>query len=222
VETLRDILDGAARGVFPPPDGGLTVVPQMSERDAGVLSFTAHAVVFLDEDPEWVRGQLAGTDCDPLSAPMHPAFLHALLERTGRSAETVDAMLVAAPCEGELPLPLREIEPAEHPRIAYALRRRDGVRAWRADGGVLVLGRGIGGRLEVSVEVDDAARGKGLGRQLVSMARQLADEPVWAQIAPGNARSVRAFQGAGYVPVGSEVLMVSATPRSEGCSRSRS
>ncbi|MET8974190.1 GNAT family N-acetyltransferase [Streptomyces sp. NPDC004539] len=211
METLRDILDGAARGVFPPPDGGLTVVPQMSPRDAGVLSFTAHAVVFLDEDPDWVRAQLARVDCDPLSAPMHPAFLHALLERTGRSAETIDVMLVAAPREGELPLPLREIEDAGHPRVVYALERRDEVRVWETAGGVLVLGRGIGGRLEVSVEVDDAVRGRGLGRQLVDTARYLAGEPVWAQVAPGNARSLRAFQGAGYVPVGGELLMLSSS-----------
>jgi len=227
VETLRDILDGAARGVLPPPDGGLTVVPQMSERDAGVLSFTAHAVVFLDEDPEWVRAQLARADCDPLSAPMHPAFLHALLERTGRSAETIDAMLVGAPCAGELPFPLREIEDPGHSRVGYALKRRDEVRVWETAGGVLVLGRGIGGRLEVSVEVDDAARGRGVGRQLVEAARHLAGEPVWAQIAPGNARSVRAFLAAGYVPVGAELLMISpsaplsATARSTGCSGSR-
>ncbi len=140
---------------------------------------------------------------------MHPAFLHALLERTSRSAETIDAMLVAAPSKGEPPLPLREIEDPGHPRVEYALKRRDEVRVWEAEGGVLVLGRGIGGRLEVSVEVDDAVRGRGTGRQLVEAARYLAGEPVWAQIAPGNARSVRAFQAAGYVPVGSELLMLS-------------
>ncbi|QNP70068.1 GNAT family N-acetyltransferase [Streptomyces roseirectus] len=210
METLRDILDGAADAVFPPPDGRVTVVPQMSARDAGVLSFTAHAVVFLDEDPDWVRAQLAGVDCDELSAPMHPAFLAALLARTGRRAETIDAMLVARPRAGELPVPLREITDAGHPRVVYARRRRDDVRVWRADGGVLVLGRGIGGRLEVSVEVDAAARGRGLGRRLVGAARYLAGEPVWAQVAPGNARSLRAFQAAGYTPVGGELLMVRA------------
>lgn len=47
--TLRDILDAAARGVFPPPDGGTTVVPQHAHRDAGVIAFTAHSVVFTDE-----------------------------------------------------------------------------------------------------------------------------------------------------------------------------
>src|ERR1051325_8281342 len=53
-ETLRDILDAAARGVFPPADGRTTVVAQACDRDAGVLSFTAHSVVFTDEDPRWV------------------------------------------------------------------------------------------------------------------------------------------------------------------------
>ena len=97
--------------------------------------------------------------------------------------------------------------------IAYARRRRDDVRVWTADGGVLTTGRGIAGRLEVSVEVyERSARGpvvrhRGLGRSLVTAARHLVAEPLWAQIAPGNARSVRAFQAAGYLPVGSEILL---------------
>ena len=44
METLRDILDAAAQGVFPPADGATTVVPQHAHRDAGVLAFTAHSV----------------------------------------------------------------------------------------------------------------------------------------------------------------------------------
>ncbi|KUN75022.1 GNAT family N-acetyltransferase [Streptomyces griseoruber] len=208
METLRDILDGAAHGVFPPEDGRTTVVPQMSPRDAGILAFTAHSVVFTDEDPQWVYDTLRAVDCDALSASMNPRFLAALMERTGRTAETVDAMLVGSPLPGGPPaLPLTEIEDRDHPRIRYALRRRHEVRAWSADGGVLVTGRGIGGRLEVSVEVDEPLRHRGLGRLLVTAARRLADEPVWAQVAPGNARSVRAFQAAGYVPVGAELLL---------------
>ncbi len=50
-ESLRDILDAVARGTFPPADGRTTIVPQAAHRDAGVLAFTAHAVVFTDEDP---------------------------------------------------------------------------------------------------------------------------------------------------------------------------
>ncbi|WP_416985720.1 GNAT family N-acetyltransferase [Streptomyces sp. T028] len=207
METLRDILDGVAHGVFPPEDGRTTVVPQLSPRDAGVLAFTAHSVVFTDEDPAWVYDALRAVDCDALSASMNPRFLAALMDRTGRTAETIDAMLVGSPLPGGPPLPLTEIEDRDHPRIRYALRRRHDVRAWSADGGVLVTGRGIGGRLEVSVEVDEPLRHRGLGRLLVTAARHLADEPVWAQVAPGNARSVRAFQAAGYAAVGAELLL---------------
>ncbi|XUL91217.1 GNAT family N-acetyltransferase [Streptomyces galilaeus] len=222
METLRDILDAAAQGVFPPPDGRTTVVPQASERDAGVLAFTAHAVVFVDEDPEWVYDTLTAVPCDALAAPMNPRFLAALLDRTGRTAENVDAMLVGSPLPGEPPLPLKEITDGDHPRIVYARGRRDYVRAWTTEGGVVVMGRGIAGRLEVSVEIEEGVRQRGLGRALVAAARQLADEPLWAQVAPGNARSMRAFLAAGYRPVGSEALLLSATAGSTGCSRSRS
>ncbi|MER8012082.1 GNAT family N-acetyltransferase [Streptomyces sp. NPDC094149] len=208
METLRDILDAAARGVFPPADGRTTVVPQACERDAGVLAFTAHSVVFTDEDPDWVYDTLRATDCDALAASMNPRFLAAFMERTGRGAETIDALLVAAPLPGEPPLALREVEDATHSRVGYARGRRDEVRAWEADGGVLVTGRGVGGRLEVSVEVDEGVRHRGLGRLLVTAARHLATEPLWAQVAPGNARSVRAFQAAGYRAVGSEALLL--------------
>jgi GNAT superfamily N-acetyltransferase len=210
METLRDILDSAARGVFPPADGGTTVVPQASERDAGVLAFTAHAVVFTDEDPRWVHDTVAAVECDALAAPMNPRFLVALLDRTGRTAETIDAMLVGSPLPGEPPLALTEITDGDHPRIAYARGRRDDVRAWTAEGGVLVMGRGIAGRPEVSVEVDDSVRHRGLGRLLVTAARHLVTEPLWAQVAPGNARSMRAFLAAGYVPVGAEALLLPA------------
>ncbi|MFE0453169.1 GNAT family N-acetyltransferase [Streptomyces sp. NPDC058914] len=221
METLRDIVDAAARGVFPPADGGTTVVPQHSPRDAGVLSFTAHSVVFTDEDPRWVHETLAAVECDGLAASMNPRFLAAFMERTGRTSETVDAMLVGTPLPGEPPLALTEVEDAGHPRAVYARRRRDEVRVWTARGGVLVVGRGIAGRLEVSVEVDEDVRHLGMGRSLVTAARHLVGEPLWAQVAPGNARSMRAFQAAGYRPVGAEALL-SARPRSAGCSDSRS
>jgi L-amino acid N-acyltransferase YncA len=204
--TLRDILDAAARGVFPPADGGTTVVAQHCDRDAGVLSFTAHSVVFTDEDPRWVYDTLAALDCDALAATLNPRFLAAFLERTGRTTETIDAVLVGTPLPGEPALALKEID-SHHPRVAYARTRRDDVRAWAAEGAVLVLGRGVAGRLEVSVEVDEEVRHRGLGRALASAARRLADEPLWAQIAPGNARSIRAFQAAGFRQVGAEALL---------------
>ncbi|RVU20468.1 GNAT family N-acetyltransferase [Streptomyces antnestii] len=208
--TLRDILDGAARGVFPPPDGGTTVVPQADRRDAGVLALTAHSVVFTDEDPRWVYETLGALDCDPLAATMNPRFLAALMDRTGRRHDTTDLLTVAPALAGEPPVALKELTDPDHPRVTRARGRRDDVRVWAADGGVVVLGRGVAGRWETAVEVDEEARHRGLGRLLAVAARHLVPggEPVWAQQSPGNARSVRAFQAAGYRPVGAEALFV--------------
>ncbi|MDQ0993163.1 GNAT family N-acetyltransferase [Streptomyces sp. V3I7] len=216
-ETLRDILDAAARGVFPPADGRTTVLAQPSPRDAGVLALTAHSVVFTDEDPRWVHETLRATECDALAATMNARFLAALMDRTGRPCDTIDVLLVGSPLPGETELVLKEIGDPAHPRVVSAHRRRDEVRVWTADGGVLVLGCGVAGRLEVAVEVDEGVRHRGLGRALVTAARQLAREPVWAQVSAGNARSLRAFQAAGYRPVGSEALLVSARGGSTGC-----
>lgn len=208
-KTLRDILDAAARGVFPPADGGTTIVPQSSPRDAGVLAFTAHSVVFTDEDPDWVRATLAAVNSDPLAATMNARFHAAFMERTGRGTDTIDVMTVGSPLPGGPSLALTEIADPGHPRVVSSRRRRDGVRVWAADGGVLVLGRGIAGRLEAAVEVAEAVRHRGLGRRLAVAARQLSGgEPVWAQVSAGNARSLRAFQAAGYRPVGSEALFL--------------
>ncbi|MEU9735575.1 GNAT family N-acetyltransferase [Streptomyces sp. NPDC048002] len=206
--TLRDILDAAARGAFPRPDGGTTVVAQPAGRDAGVFAFTAHSVIALDEDPQWVRDTLAATACDALAAAMNPRFLTALMDRTGRGCDTVDVMLTGAPLPGRPSLALREIDDPGHPRVVSSRARRAEVRVWTAGGGVLVLGRGVAGRLEVAVEVPEGARHRGLGRELLLAARRLTGgEPLWAQVAAGNARSMRAFEAAGYRPVGSEVLL---------------
>ncbi|MFI8424612.1 GNAT family N-acetyltransferase [Streptomyces sp. NPDC085479] len=202
------ILEAAARGEFPPMDGGTTVVPQPDRRDAGVLAFTAHSVVFADVDPEWVRAELAATGSDPLAASMNPGFLVRLMTRTGRRMNTIDLLTVADALPGPPPVELREIEDPGHPRVARALKYRDEVRVWAADGGVLILGRGVAGRMEAAIEVDEGVRHRGLGRALATAARHLTPDPVvWAQQSPGNARSVRTFQAAGYRPVASEALL---------------
>lgn len=216
VQTLADLLADAALGRFPLPDGGVTVVPQPSRRDAGVIAFTAHSVVFTDEDPQWVRKTLASVECDPLAAALHPRFLTALMDRTDRITETVDLLTVADALSGPPPLALREVTDPGHPRVVRAGRFRDDVRVWMTDGGVLVLGRAVAGRWEAAIEVDEGARYRGLGRLLATAARHLVPggRPVWAQQAPGNARSVRVFQAAGYRPVGAEILLL---PRGGDC-----
>ncbi|WP_344492027.1 GNAT family N-acetyltransferase [Nonomuraea monospora] len=204
--TLPDILADAERGHLPEPGAGPTIVPQPSPRDAGVIAFTAHNVICADVDEGWIRSRLP--DDGDLSAPLNPPFLRALEERTGRRVGNLDLLALAEPCAGDPPIDLAEITDAAHPRVLRAHRYRDDVRVWTCPGGLLVLGRGVAGRWEVAIEVDAGHRGAGLGRALARAARQLAARPLWAQIAPGNAASVRAFLAAGYVPVGAEALLV--------------
>ncbi len=210
-EKLRAILDQIADGKFPAPDGGVTILPPASSRYDGVLDFTAHAVIFTEADPAWVRAQLRG---DSLAAPMSARFLHALGQHTGKSAGSIDVVTLADPLPGPPPVELTPAADQQHPRIARALHYRDDVRAWQADGGVVLLGRGLCGRWETAIEVDERRRGEGLGRRLAAAARHLVpgSAPLWAQVAPGNAASLRAFLAAGFRPVGSEVLLTPDLP----------
>jgi GNAT superfamily N-acetyltransferase len=209
--SLARVLSAAARGAFPPADGTVTFTPQLSARDAGVIAFTAHTVVFTDADHAALRALLPPDD---LGAPLRPPFLAELSARTGRHVNDIDLLTLAGPLPGPPPpglsLDLHESEDRSHPRIVRALRHRDDVRAWTAPGGTVLIGRGVAGRWEAAVEVDPAARGKGLGRRLARAARHLVPDgqPLWAQIAPGHAASVRALLAAGFTPVGAEALLV--------------
>lgn len=211
--SLGRILADAAKGVFPVPGTGPTVVAQPSPRDAGVIAFTGHSVVFTDADRGWVRGLLPPDD---LGAPLNPPFLSALCERTGRRVNNIDVLTLAPGLPGPPPSVLG-LDPRPvtgdqrgHPRIARALRHRDDVRVWTVPGGLVLIGRGVAGRWEVAVEVAPQTRGAGLGRRLAAAARHLvpAGEALWAQVAPGNAASVRCLLAAGFTPVGAEALLV--------------
>ncbi len=208
---LGTILADAAAGHFPPADGNVTILPQPSARDCGVISFTAHAVIFTNADPEWVARQLPEDD---LSGPLSAPFLTALASKTGRTARSIDVLTCATRLPGPPPVTLHPQPGRQHSRVARALLFRDDLRVWQADGAVLIIGRGVAGRWEVAIEVDSDRRGQGLGRELATAARHLVPDggALWAQIAPGNAASVRAFLAAGYRPVGAEVLLPPVLP----------
>ena|SRR5580704_9571474 len=205
--SLSEILARAAAGSPPPPDGGLTILPQPSDRDAGVIAFTAHSVVFADVTADWVRARIPAGD---LSAPMTPRFLQALAERLGRRAAGTDMLTVAAALAGPPELRLAQVDGSDHPRARRARHYRDDLAVWAGDGAVMLIGRGVASRWEVAVEVDPARRNEGIGRCAARAARHLvpAGEPVWAQISPGNVASMRAFLAAGFVPAGGEALLV--------------
>jgi len=158
-DLMREIADGGSSAT----DRELTVVTPPDERSVGVLAFAGHNVVSADVPGDWVRNWLPDQD---LSAPLQPPFLTVLAAATGRILDNLDMVLVARATGRDTGMDLTELyeflEPL-HPRLARALAQRIGVRAWRCPGGLLTLGRGVGGRWEVSIEVEPALRGFGLG-----------------------------------------------------------
>ena len=203
---LGAVLAAAAAGLPPPPDGTVTVVPRAAGGAmAGVVGFTAHHVIAADVDPDWVRSVLPPGS---LSAPMSARFLAALADRVGAEPGAYDIVLVAPP--HAVPLPgLTTVGDADSARLRRAERYRFDVRAWTVPGAILILGRGLAGRWEVSLEVDPDRRGRGTGRALVAAAPGLVPpgELLWGQVSPANVASLRMFLAAGYRPVAAEVLL---------------
>ena len=84
------------------------------------------------------------------------------------------------------------------------------MRVFGDERGLVTLGHGLVGRLEISVELlGPATPSSGAGRALIAagLDQAPAGAVVWAQVAPGNAASLRAFLGAGFTPVAAEVLI---------------
>jgi GNAT superfamily N-acetyltransferase len=207
--TLYDVLRAATEGSSPEPDGTVEVLPRLGPA-AGVVAFSAHFFVCADVDPDWVRARLPPGD---YSAPHGARFLVSLADRIGADIGALDVVLArddsARPSAGGPEL--EEITGRDHPRVVRALRYREDVRVWRtpAGSGHMLVGRGLAGRWETAFEVEQPARGLGLGRALAAAAAEFvpAGEPLFAQVSPGNAASLRAVLAAGYRPLCAEVLL---------------
>lgn len=206
---LAEILRRAAQGHPPAPDGGLTVLDAPPGPVEAICGFTAHHVLALGLDPDEVRSRIPAGD---LTAPLGGPFVAWAASELGATPGPVDGVMVTFGERETPPIPLEPVEPDEHPRLARAVRYRADLRAYRdAFGrGVLAVGRGLAGRWEVTYEVEPEYRGKGVGRTLAMAARRLVPpgEPLFAQVTPGNAASLRSVLAAGYRPIGSEVLFL--------------
>jgi GNAT superfamily N-acetyltransferase len=208
---LRGILDAAARGDFPPADGAVRVVPPIGGRADAAMGFTGHFVLAAEIDPDEVAKRAPAGE---FSVPLSPMFLMWVGEQIGSRPMTMDAVLTAPGTGAGAPDWLVADDDASHPRVARARRYRDDVCVYStvAGDGLLIVGRGVCGRWEMAFEVDVDAQGRGLGRRLVEAARAVIPEGeyVWAQVAPGNAASLRAVVAGGFTPICAEVLFPKA------------
>ena len=167
-----------------------------------VVSFTGHSYV-LTSRPDELRpfaldGYGAATDPRVLLAVAGP----------GGSVGSIDVVLVACGIgTGSTLTPRADLE--SHARVARARHHRRHVRVLGDDHGLVTIGEGLAGRTEVSIELTEARHGLGAGRRLLGAAlgEVAADHLVFAQVAPGNAASLRVFLACGFVPIGSEVLI---------------
>jgi GNAT superfamily N-acetyltransferase len=211
-DPLALLLHNAAHGMFPAGDFTTTHLPSPKSPADAVLAFFGHHVIASDVDAPFVRGW---TDSNPF-ALSDVRFLAAFADYLGVEPGIYDAVFASIGIGLSLDhVGLTETSDRSHPRVVRALSYRDPatVRVFTDDQAqsVLVMGRGLAGRWEAAYEVDDDARGRGLGRKLIEAARQLAPtgEPVFLQISPGNVWSMKAMMAdPGWLAVGSEILFM--------------
>jgi hypothetical protein len=199
---LLEMLLAAANGKYPPADGGYSLLPPMRNLTS-VVAFTAHAVISANT----ARDKLDALGTDGYGGALHPRVLLHLAGETGE-IHANDVLLFARGTEG--PTKLSERTDLEwHPRVKLARQIRDDVRVFGDERGFVTLGRGLAGRLELGIELQEESLGKGRGRTLLADSLNLVaeNEIVFAAVSPGNARSLRAFLAAGFQPIASEVII---------------
>ncbi len=199
---LGRVLNDAAHGRFPEPDGTVEVLPPWRPGIEGVVALTGRAYVATELRAEDVLAQ----GLDGYGSALDPGFI-GWLAGPGGWCDCLDVLVVALGTgAGDLP---RRDDLDDHRRARHARQVRSDVVVHGDDRGVVTLGVGVGGLAEIGVEVPVDARTQGIGRSLVAAARGLiaAGEPVLGAVAPGNAASLRAFLAAGFAPVGAVHLV---------------
>ena len=207
VHRLHEMLIDAAHERFPPADGVVEVMPPSIDGHHAIVEFTGHCVVLTDRAADVVRRRAE----DAFGGATQPDVVRWLAGPRGWVGSH-DAVLVGRGTGTDRLASTDRHD--DHPRVVRSRAHRSDVRVFADDTGIATIGTGLVGRVELSVELfaaEDAV--VGAGRRLI--AEGLGQVPdgvlVWAQVAPGNARSLRSFLACGFVPVGAEILLGPAT-----------
>ncbi|WP_265446412.1 N-acetyltransferase [Flexivirga meconopsidis] len=168
----------------------------------GIIAFTGHAVLCVPDD--WTDASLRALRPDGYGGAADPRVIVALAGTDG-FIDSLDTIFAAPGVGGDARLEPRS-DLAGHPRAKRAADLRDGVQVFGLpgrDSAVVTVARGIGGLPELSFELDETARGRGLGNEMLWAARTLAgpDDVLIASVSPGNVASTRAVLAAGFLPV---------------------
>jgi GNAT superfamily N-acetyltransferase len=208
---LLEFYLASASGRFPEVDGTLRVLPALAAGLEASIGFTGHALVCTALEPAAVHAQ----GVDAFGGSLGPAFLCWLAGDGGRIGSLDVTLVGRGRGQGRLP---RRHDLEEHPRVRLARGQRHDVEVYGDERGLVTLSNGLAGRRELSIEVVSDKQGRGHGRALLGDALGLvpAREPVFAAVAAGNARSLRAFLALGFVPIGCEVLL---RPRRDAVSK---
>ena len=195
-------LRAAVAGSFPPVDGRYDVVAPWRVGLEGVIAFTGHALLAIDDDHDV---DLDALGVDGFGGAHHPNVMMALSGPDGW-VDSLDLVVMTTGLGGP-PALVERADLATHPRAVYNAGLRDDLAVYGrpTEGSIVTVGRGLGGLHEVGVETEGAA---GAGISLLRDVRTMVPvgEPVVAAVAPGNARAVRSFLAAGFVPVASVQL----------------
>lgn len=201
---LVEVLDGLTTGRFPSVDGVVEALPPDPSGWWAIVALTGHAYVLSTHSQDAVDARGG----DGFGGAMDPAVQTWLAGERGHLG-VLDALLFARGRGRGSSLAVRD-DLDDHPRVRRARAHRSDVRVLGDERGIAAIGHGLVGRTELAVELlDPTVQGRGAGRELITAALgEIGEgEVVWAQVSPGNAASLRAFLAAGFVPVGSEVLI---------------
>ncbi len=142
VHELHRILVDAAEGRFPAIDGAVEVLAPMSGDHHAVVEFTGHSFVLTDRERDDVLVRGAGG----FGGASQPDMLRWLVGPDGWIGSH-DAVLVARGVGGGRLSERSDLE--DHPRVVRSRAHRRHVRVHGDDTGLVTIGRGLVGRLEL-------------------------------------------------------------------------